>query len=397
MMKSITYRGPFKVEVLEKDKPVIEDQRDAILKVTSAAICGSDLHMYEGRTYAEPGMQFGHEIMGVIEEVGSCVTAVKPGDRVVLPFNIACGICMNCIRGFYSACLMTNPTKPSAGYGYAGMGPYNGSQAEYVRVPFADFNCQLLPGKPHDEYEDHFLMLADIFPTGFHANELAMVGPGSIVAIYGAGPVGLLAAHSALIRGASEVYVVDCVPERLEKAKDFGAIPIDFTKKDPIEQIQQYRFKNEPYQLSLKPGESKMSGVLHGIDAVGYEALSYTELGKQNPMQIFENLIELLDYTGHIGAVGVYFPMDPGGVDDNAKMGKYLFPYGMAFEKCLTIAGSQTPVKKYMRQLLDLVISGRAHPGDIVSKHITIDEAPDAYERFDNKDEGYTKSVIKFK
>lgn len=200
--------------------------------------------MYDGRTELEKGSIVGHEIMGVISEVGDAVRSIKKGDRVVLPFNIACGFCFNCHRGYTNACLTMNPESAGAGYGYAGMGPYQGGQAEFVLVPYADFNCLKLPGTPGDEWEDDFLLLADVFPTGYHAAELADVSAGKTVAIFGAGPVGLMAAYSSILKGASEVYVVDNIPERLEKAKEVGAMPIDFSQGDPVERIFEIRHKH---------------------------------------------------------------------------------------------------------------------------------------------------------
>jgi glutathione-independent formaldehyde dehydrogenase len=176
-VKAVVYEGPHQVAVENVEDPRSESPTDAILKLTSAAICGSDLHMYEGRTSAQPGIVFGHEHMGVIAEVGSAVTSIKKGDRVVLPFNIACGFCHNCLRGYTSACLTVNPEGVAGGYGYVNMGPFRGGQAEYVRVPFADVNCLTLPSTPGDEFEDDFVLLADIFPTGSHATELASAPP----------------------------------------------------------------------------------------------------------------------------------------------------------------------------------------------------------------------------
>jgi glutathione-independent formaldehyde dehydrogenase len=258
--------------VIDHPKPEIETPTDALLRVTTSGICGSDLHMYDGRTPLEHGTVVGHEIMGVIEDVGEAVKSIKKGDRVVLPFNVACGFCFNCHRGHTEACLTMNPEAPHAAYGYAGMGPYQGGQAEFVLVPYADFNCLKLPGKPGDQWEDDFLLLSDVFPTAFHATELACVTPGKTVAVFGAGPVGLLSAYCSLLKGASEVYVVDSIRERLEKAKELGAIPVDFSKGDPSEQIFEMRKKNRGIQQSLRPGEEKMKGVDCAIDGVGYQA-----------------------------------------------------------------------------------------------------------------------------
>ena len=177
------------------------------MQVTSSAICGSDLHMYEGRTAAKPGIVFGHENLGIVVEVGDAVATITKGDRVVMPFNVACGFCKNCLAGYTGFCLTVNPGFAGGAYGYVAMGPYRGGQAEYVRVPYADFNCLKLP--VGTEHETDFIMLADIFPTGYHGCELAQVSPGESVAVYGAGPVGLMAAYSAFLRGASKVFVVD--------------------------------------------------------------------------------------------------------------------------------------------------------------------------------------------
>ncbi len=181
-MKAVVYKEPCQVAVENVDDPRIEAPGDAVVWITSAAICGSDLHMYEGRTGAQPGTVFGHENMGVVEEVGPGVTSVKVGDRVVLPFNIGCGFCFNCLRGFTSACLTVNAAAPHAAYGYADMGPFKGGQAQYLRVPYADFNALKLPGAPGDQWEDDFVTLADIWPTGHHGVELAGVREGETLA-----------------------------------------------------------------------------------------------------------------------------------------------------------------------------------------------------------------------
>jgi len=395
-MKAVTYEGTRKMEVSSEPKPKLKAPTDAILRVTTAGICGSDLHMYDGRTDLSRGTVVGHEIMGVIDEVGEAVTSLKPGDRVVLPFNIACGFCYNCIRGFTSACLTMNPETAGAAYGYAGMGPYKGGQAEFVLVPHADFNGLKLPGKEADDWEDDFLLLSDVFPTGFHAAELACVGPGKTVAIFGAGPVGLLAAHSSILKGASEVYVVDGIPERLEKAAEFGAIPVDINNGNPVEQIFALRKKNRGIQGGLRPGEEKMKGVDCVIDAVGYQARDDKDFKKENPMQVLENCLEVVNPTGAIGIIGVYIAPDPGGKDKDAKQGIFPFPIAKVFEKGLTIGSGQAPVKKYNEQLRDLIVNGRARPGVIVSHHINIEDAPDAYKKFDKRVDGYTKVVIRF-
>lgn len=397
-MKAVVYKDNHEMVVENVPNPKIEEPRDAIIKVTSTAICGSDLHMYDGRTSMKKDAIFGHEIMGVVHDVGAAVTSIKKGDRVVLPFNISCGMCFNCCRGMTSACLFTNPDGVGAAYGYAEMGPYWGGQSELVRVPFSDFNCLKLPGEPGDKFEDDFLMLADIFPTGYHACVLANVQPGSTVAIFGAGPVGLLAAHSAFIRGASQVFVVDKSKERLKVAKKIGAIPIDLTAGDPAEQIFEIRRNNPLIIGSLRPGEEKMKGVMCGIDAVGYQAVDVENPKQDDPTAVLKQLVKVVNPTGTIGIVGVYMPNDPGGKDEKAKKGIYDFPIGELFSKGLALATGQTPVKQYNAYLRDLIIAGVAKPSIIISKHIDLDEAPEAYEKFDKRgeDDGshYTKVVI---
>lgn len=394
-MRAVVYKGQKKVAVEQVDDPRIESATDVIVRISTAGICGSDLHMYEGRTVAKPGVVLGHENMGVIEEVGSAVKQLQKGDRVVLPFNISCGTCFNCARGYTNACLSANPEGASAAYGYVGMGPFRGGQAELLRVPYAEVNCLKLPGKPGDELEDDFLLLSDIFPTGYHAAVMAGVEPGTTVAIYGAGPVGLLAAYSAMLRGAAEVYVVDAVPERLEKARKIGAIAIDFTKGNPAEQIKDLRLKNPLVRGAMRKGEEKMAGVMCGIDAIGYQAKDFADPSQELPTSVTDSLCEVINPTGKLGIIGVFLPEDPGGKDKKAKHGGYTMPWGKLWEKGIALGMGQTPVKQYNLLLRDLIIAGRARPSFIVSRRIGLQEAPEAYERFDRREPGYTKVLIK--
>ncbi|HKT47934.1 MAG TPA: glutathione-independent formaldehyde dehydrogenase [Candidatus Acidoferrales bacterium] len=395
-MKAVVYEKEREMVVEERPKPKLSKPTEALLRVTTSAICGSDLHMYDGRSDLKEGTVVGHEIMGVIEETGEAVVSIKKGDRVVLPFNIACGYCFNCVRGWTSACLTMNPDTAGAAYGYSGMGPYQGGQAEYVVVPYADFNCLKLPGKPFDEWEDDFVLLADVFPTAYHATELAGVGPGKTVAIFGGGPIGLLSAHCSQIKGASEIYLVDRVPERLQKAKEFGAIPVDFTKGDSVEQIFELRRRNKGIHQSLRPGEEKLKGVECAIDAVGYQANNEKDPAKERPSQVIENCMKVLNATGQLGIIGVYFAHDPGGPNEQAKQGIHPFPIGTVFEKGIQLGSGQAPVKRYNEYLRDLIVNGRAKPSKIVSHRISIDKVPEAYDKFDRRVEGYTKILIRF-
>jgi len=219
----------------------------------------------------------------------------------VLPFNIGCGFCFNCERGFSNACLTVNPESAGGGYGYSGLGPYPGGQAELLRVPYAEFNCLSLPGTPGDEFEDDFVLLADIFPTGFHATEQAHVKQGDSVAIFGGGPVGLLAALSARLKGASEIYVVDSVRERLDLvAKVPGAVAVDASKGDPVQQIFDLRKKLPIADMRGRP-LAKMPGVMCGIDAIGYQANAHGKNDRSSPTQVLDDVIRVTNPTGHVG------------------------------------------------------------------------------------------------
>ena len=382
-MKAVVYKGPFEVAVENVPDPEIKHPNDVIVKITSSCICGSDLHMYEGRTAAQAGIVFGHENMGLIQEVGPAVRTLKEGDRVVMPFNVACGFCKNCQRGFTGFCNTVNPGFAGGAYGYVAMGPWVGGQAEYLQVPFADFNCLPLPAGT--EWESDFAMLADIFPTGYHGAELADVSPGESVAVFGAGPVGLMAAYSCMIRGAAEVYVIDHVKERLDKAAEIGGIPIDFDKGDPVQQIKDRR-----------DGQ----GVDKGIDAVGYQAAnagSSAAGGEQDeaPKIVLNQIFDVVNPTGALGIPGLYVPTDPGGVDEGSKRGALSINFGRLFEKGLRLGTGQCNVKNYNAYLRDMIISGRATPSFVVSHSVSLDEAPDAYKKFDQRVDGYTKVILK--
>jgi glutathione-independent formaldehyde dehydrogenase len=377
-MKAVVYRGPRQVEVTEVPDPRIQAPTDAIVRITTTNICGSDLHMYEGRSAVEEGKVLGHENMGIVEAVGDGVDRIKVGDRVSVPFNIACGTCRNCVAGWTSFCLRTNPTEgmDGAAYGYANMGPYDGGQAEFLRVPYADFNLLELPAGT--EHENDFTMLSDIFPTGWHGTELAGQQPGDRVAIFGAGPVGLMAAHSAMIRGASEVFVVDKERDRLDLAGKIGATPVDFSHGDPVEQI-----------LEATGGR----GTDCGVEAVGYQA--HDPSGEEHPELVLDNLVKVVRSTGGIGVVGVYVPSDPGAVSEQAKEGRIAFDYGTFFSKGQRMGTGQCPVMRYNRHLRDLIVTGRAQPSFLVSHELSLTEAADGYARFDRREPGWTKVLLR--
>jgi len=376
-MKAIVYNGPFDVGVKEIPDAKIEEATDVLVKITTTCICGSDLHMYEGRTDFEKGKIFGHENLGKVVEVGKAVVHVKVGDMVCMPFNIGCGRCENCESGLTGFCLTMNPGMAGAAYGFAGMGPYEGGQAEYLRVPFGDFNCLVLP-EDAEEKENDYVMLSDILPTGYHATELACVQPGDSVVIYGAGPVGLMAAHSAAIKGAGKIMVVDNHKDRLKLAEDFGAIPIDFSKGSAVEQV-----------LELTNGK----GADKGCECVGYQCCD--KHGVEHSNITMNELVKAVKATGKIGVVGVFVAEDPKSKEPLQKEGHMAFDFGNFWMKGQSIATGQANVKSYNRQLCTLISAGKAKPSKIISHQLSLDAAPDAYKHFDNRDKGWTKVILK--
>lgn len=376
-MKALTYQGPRKVEIKDVPDPRIERPTDVVVKITTTNICGSDLHMYEGRTSVEVGKVLGHENLGVVEEVGPAVDRIRKGDWVALPFNVACGFCRNCERGWTGFCLTTNPGSAGAAYGYAEMGPYQGGQAERLRVPYADFNCLKLPPDAHERQND-YVMLSDIFPTGWHATRMAGLCAGESVVIYGAGPVGLMAAHSAMIQGASTVWVVDRHPDRLRLAESIGAIPIDDSQGSPVEQV-----------LKQTGGQ----GADRGCECVGYQA--HDPQGVEHPEMTINSLVASVRPTGGIGIVGVFTPKDPGAHNALAQEGKEPIAFGALFSRGQHVGTGQCDVKRYNRQLRDLIHAGRARPSFIVSHELPLDQAPEGYRHFDARDDGWTKVVLK--
>ncbi len=376
-MKAVIYNGPRDVSVANVPDAKVEKPTDVLVRLTTTNICGSDLHMYEGRTSFEKGRVFGHENLGEVIEVGRAVDRIKKGDRVCLPFNVACGFCENCERGLTGFCLTCNPGSAGAAFGFAGMGPYQGGQAEMLRVPYGDFNCLVLP-KDADQKEDDYVMLSDIFPTGWHAVELSGFRPGESVAIYGAGPVGLMAAHSAMIRGASQVFVVDAHSDRLTLASKIGAIPIDSRKDDPASQI-----------LECTDG----IGTDRGCECVGYQCCD--KHGHEMNNVTMNALVKSTRATGGIGVVGVFLPQDPKATEKLEKEGKMAFDFGSYWFKGQKIGTGQCNVKSYNRQLMRLINHGRANPAQIISHRLALKDAPDAYKHFDARDEGWTKVLLK--
>ncbi|MDN3355402.1 glutathione-independent formaldehyde dehydrogenase [Actinomadura sp. DC4] len=375
-MKAVVFHGPRDVRVERVPDPVVEAPTDVIIKITTTSICGSDLHMYEGRTGLEPGRVLGHENLGEIVEIGGAVQQLRVGDRVSVPFNISCGYCRNCERGRTAYCITTNPGGTGAAFGFDGLGSYNGGQAEFLRVPHGDFNCLELP-RERALKELDYVMCADVFATGYHATELAGVRPGESVVVFGAGPVGLMATYAAIIKGADRVMTVDRHSDRLRLVEEMGAFPIDDRKAPPTEQV-----------LDLTDGE----GADRGCECVGYQA--HDPDGIEHPNTTMNNLIGSVKPTGRFGVVGLFVPRDPGAIDEIAKRGEMLFDFGAFWWKGQSMGTGQCNVKAYNRYLRDLIASDRARPSFVVSHELPLDDAEEAYRNFDAREHGWTKVVM---
>jgi glutathione-independent formaldehyde dehydrogenase len=343
----------------------------AILRIVSTNICGSDQHMVRGRTTAPSGLILGHEITGEVIEAGPGVEFIKEGDLCSVPFNIACGRCRTCKEGDTGVCLNTNPDRPGAAYGYVDMGGWVGGQANFVMVPYADWNLLKFPDK--DQAMEKILdltMLSDIFPTGYHGCVTAGVTSGSTVYIAGAGPVGLAAAHSAQFLGAAVVIVGDLIPERLEQARSFGCETVDVSKGEPKDQIEQILGVPE---------------VDCAVDAVGFEARGHgAEASEEAPATVLNSLMDLTRAAGRLGIPGLYVTGDPGGVDEAAKHGSLSIRIGLGWAKSHIFTTGQCPVMRYHRGLMNAILNDRVQIAKAVNATVvTLDEAPDGYKDFD--------------
>ena len=385
--RGVAYIEPGKVEVHETDYPKLELQdgpgvnpanvgrklnHGVILKVVTTNICGSDQHMVRGRTTAPPNLVLGHEILGEVVEKGRDVEFIKVGDLCSVPFNIACGRCRNCKEGKTGICLNVNPARPGAAYGYVDMGGWVGGQAEYVTVPYADWNLLKFPDR--DQAMEKVLdltMLSDIFPTGFHGAVTAGVKPGATVYIAVAGPVGLAAAAGAQLLGAAVVVVGDLVEERLAQARSFGCETVDVSKGDPKDQIEQLIGVPE---------------VDAAVDAVGFEARGHGEgAGKEAPATVLNSLMEITAAGGAIGIPGLYVTGDPGGIDEAAKVGSLSLSLGTGWAKSISFTTGQCPVMRYNRGLMMAILHDKVQIAKAVNATvIPLDEAPQGYADFDS-------------
>jgi glutathione-independent formaldehyde dehydrogenase len=376
--RCVVYIEPGKVSVEAIEYPKLElaaqnrkCEHGVILKIVATNICGSDQHMVRGRTTAPKGQTLGHEITGEVIEAGRDVEFIKVGDLVSVPFNIACGRCRMCKAGNTGVCLNVNPARPGAAYGYVDMGGWIGGQAEYVMVPYADWNVLKFPDK--DQAMEKILdltMLSDIFPTGYHGAYTAGVKTGSTVYIAGAGPVGLACAAASQLLGAAVVIVGDMNKERLAQARSFGCETIDLTQNGEL-----------PDMIAQVVGEPVVDAA---VDCVGFEARGHGQGADEAPATVLNDVMSITRVAGQVGIPGLYVTADPGAKDDSAKVGRLGVNLGLGWAKSLSFATGQTPVMRYHRQLMMAILNDKVQIAKAVNATvITLDEAPKGYVDFD--------------
>ncbi|BCY13015.1 putative zinc-type alcohol dehydrogenase-like protein YycR [Actinoplanes sp. L3-i22] len=391
--RAVVYQGPGRVTIQDIEYPAYEVKdgpgvnklnvgrrtpHGAILKTVTTNICGSDQHMVRGRTTAPEGLVLGHEITGEIVDVGPDVEFAKVGDIVSVPFNISCGRCRNCKERRTGVCLNVNPDRPGSAYGYVDMGGWVGGQAEYVMVPYADWNLLRFPDREQAlEKILDLTMLSDIFPTGYHGCVSAGVTTGSTVYIAGAGPVGLAAASSAFLLGAAVVIVGDLNEERLAQARSFGCETVNVSRGEPAEQVQQILGRDAP-----AIGQALVDCA---VDAVGFEARGHgRDSQTEQPASVLNSLMDLTRAGGGIGIPGLYVTGDPGGVDEAAKVGSLSLRLGLGWAKSHSFVTGQCPVMKYHHGLMMAILHDRVQIAkNVNATPIPLDEAPRGYQEFD--------------
>lgn len=388
-MKALTWHGKGDIRYNTVPDPTIEDGRDAIIKVTACAICGSDLHIYDGVIpEMHGGDVLGHETMGEVVEVGKDNKTLKVGDRVVIPFTIACGECFFCKRGYYSACERTNPdhkkasklwgNSPAGLFGYSHLlGGYSGGQAEYLRVPYADVGHIKVPDNLSDEQA---LFLSDIFPTGYMAADFCNIQPEDTVAVWGCGPVGQMAIRSAFLLGAGHVIAIDSIPERLALARAAGAVTVDFRDEDVYDQIMEFTHGRGADACIDAVGTEPdpLSSFAATVDRIKVA----TYLGTDQP-HVLRQAIHCCRNFGTVSIVGVY-----GGYLDKV-------PFGSAINRGLTFKMAQTPVQRYMGPLLDRIQAGDIDPSFVVTHRGQLEDGPGLYKKFRDREDGCIKVVLK--
>ena len=375
--RGVVYQQPGVVEIHNIDFPELslgnrKCDHGVILKIISTNICGSDQHMVRGRTTAPAGLVLGHEITGQVIEAGRDVEFLNIGDIVSVPFNIACGRCRNCKEGNTGIWLNVNPSRPGAAYGYVDRGGWGGGQAESGRIPYADFNLLKFPDNDQalEKIKD-LTLLSDIFPTGYHGAVSAGVGPGTIVYVAGAGPVGLASAASCHLLGAAVVIVGDMIAERLEQARSFGCETVDLTQDASLaEQIEEIVGVPE---------------VDAAVDCVGFEARGHGhDAGVEQPATVLNSVMEVTRAGGALGIPGLYVTGDPGGVDENAKVGMLGIRIGLGWAKSHHFPTGQCPVMKYHRQLMNCILHNKIEIANATNVTvISLDEAVQGYKDFD--------------
>lgn len=376
--RGVIYMGPGKVEVKDIPYPTFVNPKGkqishgVILKVLCTNICGSDQHMVRGRTTAPVGLVLGHEITGEIVEKGSDVEFLDVGDVVTAPFNVACGRCRNCRDQQTGVCLNVNEARPGGAYGYVDMGGWVGGQAQYAMIPYADFNLIKYPDKAQAmEKLLDLTMLSDILPTGFHGAVSAGVRPGSTVYVAGAGPVGLAAAASARLLGASVVCVGDMNKDRLNHARSVGFVPIDLTGSDKLDEL-----------IEQAIGSPEVDAA---IDAVGFEAHGHgSQAGVEQPAVVLNSLMKITRTAGGIGIPGLYVTEDPGSKDKAAQQGSLSLRFGLGWAKSHRFFTGQTPVLRYLHPLMQAILKDRIAISKVVNATVLpLAEAPEGYRRFD--------------
>ena len=389
-MKAVVFHGPGDIRLDDVPEPKLEADTDAIVRLTSSAICGTDLHFIRGTMAGvEPGTILGHEGVGVVEQLGSAVRNLKVGDRVVVPSTIGCGYCAYCRSGYYAQCDNANPNGPgTAFYGGPKEGSgFNGMQAEKVRVPFAHVN---LVGLPDEVSDDEAILISDIFPTGYFGADLADIKPGHLVAVFGCGPVGQFAIASAKLMGAGRVFAIDQHEDRLEMARNQGAEVINFAKEDPVETIKKLtggigvdsvidavgvdaeHAHSGPATKSNTPDKAKQAS------PEAREKADHFQAG-DGPMQALAWAVEAVAKAGTIAIIGVYPPSDN------------LFPIGAAMNKNLTLRMGNCNHRKYVPMLVELVRSGQVVPSAILTEREPLSDAISAFEQFDQRQPGWIK------
>jgi glutathione-independent formaldehyde dehydrogenase len=376
--RCVVYVEPGKVSVETIDYPKLElpeqnrkCEHGVILKIVATNICGSDQHMVRGRTTAPRGQTLGHEITGEVIELGRDVEFIKKGDLVSVPFNIACGRCRMCKEGNTGVCLNVNPARPGAAYGYVDMGGWVGGQAEYVMIPYADFNLLKFPDRDQAMAKIKDLtMLSDIFPTGYHGATTAGVTTGSTVYIAGAGPVGLACAAASQLLGAAVVIVGDMNPERLAQARSFGCETVDLRQSASL-----------PDMIAQIVGEPEVDAA---VDCVGFEARGHGAGAGEAPATVLNDVMSVTRTAGRVGIPGLYVTGDPGGIDENAKIGQLGVRIGLGWAKSLSFTTGQCPVMRYNRKLMMAILHDKVQIAKAVNATvISLEEAPKGYVDFD--------------